>query len=86
MNCSRCNGTMERGFTTAAGLIGGDRAETREAQILFVVPGTSTSSNPVEAFKQGLHGEAGDRRYRLVGSRCASCGLVEFYANGEPVA
>jgi hypothetical protein len=86
MNCPRCNGAMERGFTTAAGLVGGDRVETREAQILFVVPGMTTSSNPVEAFKQGLHDEAGDRYYPLVGTRCSSCGLIEFYGDSGPAA
>lgn len=84
-NCPKCNGTMERGFTTAAGLVGGDKAERQQSQILFVVAGTRTSSNPVRAFQQGLSDEAVDRRYRLVGSRCASCGLVEFHADGDPV-
>ena len=86
MTCPKCNGVMERGFTTAAGLIEGDQVETREAQILFVVPGTRTSSNPVQAFKQGLHDEDDNRRYRLSGSRCSTCGFVEFYADGDPVA
>ncbi len=86
MNCPKCNGVMERGFTTASGLMGGDEVEKRKARILFVVPGTNTSLNPVEAFKQGLRGEAKDRYYRLVGCRCSSCGLIEFYGEGEPSA
>ena len=81
--CPKCNGVMERGFTTAVGLLFGDKTERQESQILFVVAGTRTSPNPVRAFKQGLLREATDRRYRLSGSRCASCGLVEFHTDGD---
>ncbi len=77
---------MERGFTAAHGLIGGDRAPERGAQILFVVPGTPTSSNPLKAFAQGRAGEAPNRRYGIAGWRCVGCGLLELSADGDPVA
>lgn len=79
--CAKCGGQMERGHTTAHGLIGGGDIERpfHESRLLFVVDGTTTSMNPIKAFKQGSSGEAGDRDYRIVGARCASCGLLEFY-------
>ena len=84
--CPKCGGTMERGFATAAGLIGGDKIETRQPRLLFVVAGTPTSQNPIKAFQQGLSEEPSSRSYGIVGARCARCGFVEFYANGEPAA
>jgi hypothetical protein len=84
-NCPKCDGHMEHGFTTALGLMGGDRVELHQAQILFVVAGTPTSSNLITAFKQGRAGEPDDRRYRIEGSRCASCGFIELYTSGNPV-
>jgi len=77
---------MERGFTTAAGLIGGAIVESRQAQLVFVVAGMSTSRNPVKAFKQGMSAEPADRRYRIFGVRCSGCGLLELYGDGDPVA
>jgi hypothetical protein len=62
---------MERGFTLPEAFLG--------REVLFVVPGTTTSFNPVEAFRQGTAGEPSDRRYQLVGVRCSSCGFVELY-------
>jgi hypothetical protein len=32
---------MERGFTTAPGLVGGDKTEAQEGQLLFVAPRTT---------------------------------------------
>ena len=84
--CQRCNAPMERGFTTAHGLIGGDRAPEHRAQILFVVPGTPTSSNPLKAFAQGRADGPSDRRYGIAGWRCTGCGLLEFCSDGDPVA
>jgi hypothetical protein len=81
--CPKCSGSMERGFTTAAGLIGGDKIGARQAQLLFVVPGTPTSPNPVRAFKQGLSDEPSTSSYPIVGARCSRCGFLEFYAGGE---
>ncbi|RIK74425.1 MAG: hypothetical protein DCC68_23085 [Planctomycetota bacterium] len=71
---------MERGFTTADGLIGGDNSESQTAQLDFVVVGASTSKNPIKAFQQGLSNEPVDRRYGIVGFRCSGCGLLELYA------
>lgn len=84
--CQRCNVPMERGFTTAHGLIGGDRAPEHRAQLLFVVPGTPTSSNPLKAFAQGRSDGPSDRRYGIAGWRCTGCGLLEFCSDGDPVA
>jgi hypothetical protein len=77
---------MEPGFTTAAGLLFGDKSHTHVAQLVFVVTGTPTVRNPVKAFKQGLSDEPADRRFRIVGARCSHCGFLEFYGDGEQVA
>jgi predicted nucleic-acid-binding Zn-ribbon protein len=78
--CPKCGGIVERGFTTALGLIGGDKTEGLVSQLLFVVPGARVASNPIRAFKQGLADEPSNRSYRLNGLRCSNCGFVEFYA------
>lgn len=83
--CPKCGGTMERGFTTAAALIGGAKVERRQAQLVFVLPGTATSRNPVKAFKQGMSAEPADRPYRIFGVRCSVCGLLELYGDRNPV-
>jgi hypothetical protein len=75
---------MEVGFATAQGLIGGGTASAQQPRLLFVVAGSATSANPVEAFKQGLSGAEENRPYRVSGVRCTRCGFLELYANGEP--
>jgi hypothetical protein len=73
---------MERGFTTAwPGLIGGAGLEQREARLVFAVPGTPTSLNPLKALRQGLADEPSTRVYRINGERCSACGFLELYAN-----
>lgn len=84
MSCPKCGTAMERGFTTAAGLIGGTKTESRQAQLVFVVPGAAASLNPIKAFKQGLSGEKASREYRILGARCSGCGFLEFYGDGAP--
>jgi len=76
---------MEGGFTTAAGLMGGDKSHTQLAQLVFVVAGTPTARNPISAFAQGMSDESTDRRYRIVGVRCSKCGFLEFYGDDEDV-
>jgi hypothetical protein len=83
--CPKCGGTMERGFTTAFGLFGGDKSEAQEGQLLFIVAGTPTSRAPVKAFRQGLSDEPANRGYRIVGARCSECGFLEFYGDRERI-
>jgi hypothetical protein len=78
--CAKCGSPVEAGFTTSEGLIGGDRTEDRRSQLLFVVPGTPPSKNPIKAFMRGLADEPGNRYHRIDGFRCIRCGFVEFYA------
>ena len=85
-NCPKCGGAMERGFTTASGLLGEVAVDSQQSRLLFVVPGTSTSRNLVKAFKQGLTDGPAETRYRISGARCSACGLLEFYGDGDPVA
>ena len=84
--CSRCGESMESGFTTSSGLVGGDRADSGKAQLLFIVPSdVSTSANPLKAFAQGVaHGTA-FRSYPIVGWRCMACGALEFATEADPV-
>ncbi len=81
--CPKCGAEMERGFTTAIGLIGGDKTERERAQLVFVVPGTRTAQNPIAAFNQGLLDAPSTRSFRIEGSRCAACGFLELYASAK---
>ena len=84
MSCPKCGGDMERGFATASGLIGGAGLEQREARLVFAVPGTPTSLNPLKALKQGLADEPSTRVYRINGERCSACGFLELYTPMTP--
>jgi hypothetical protein len=75
--CPKCSGTMEPGVTATKGLLGSESSQP--PQIVFLIPGTATSRNPIKAFQQGLS-EAGDRRYGIAGMRCSGCGYLEFLA------
>ena len=79
--CGKCGGTLEAGFTTAIGLISGARIESQESQLVFVVPGSRTSMNPLRAFQQGLTDEPSNRPFRISGFRCSNCGALDLYAN-----
>jgi len=83
--CSRCRSAMEPGFTTARGLTGGALDDSGPAQILFVVPATQTSANPIKAFAQGVREGPAARRYRISGWRCPGCGMLELATDGDPV-
>ena len=78
--CGKCGGLLEAGFTTAIGLVAGDKSWTHDSQLVFVVLGTGTAINPVKAIKQGLANEPPDRHYRVAGFRCSECGALELYA------
>ena len=71
---------MEAGAATALGLVGGATRPAAEPRLVFVVPGTPTSANPVTAFRQGMASEPGERAYLLRGYRCPRCGMVELAA------
>jgi len=71
---------MEWGVATANGMLFGAVIPKDEPSLLFVVPGTTTSINPLVAFKQGIEDEPANRGYLIVGLRCAKCGFLEFYA------
>lgn len=89
--CRRCGGRMELGHTTALGMGQVDlraplgfSVDTTPRSLVFVVPGVSTSKNPIRAFQQGLSDEPADAVYRIDGFRCTKCGSLEFFA-GDPV-
>ena len=85
-NCGKCGGSLEAGIVTAIGLVGGAVIDHREPRMIFVVPGSPTSLNPVKAFQQGLAQEPATRVYGISGFRCSLCGVLELYADGEPTA
>jgi predicted RNA-binding Zn-ribbon protein involved in translation (DUF1610 family) len=76
--CPHCGIEMEAGTATPRGMI--VPAAGAEPRLVFVVPGTPTSGNPIAAFKQGMAGEPDDRAYLIRGYRCPSCGRVELFA------
>jgi hypothetical protein len=78
--CPRCGVEMEAGAATAHGLLGAVMQPPAEPRLMFVIPGTPTSLNPVTAFRQGMSGEPGERAYLLRGYRCPGCAFVELYA------
>jgi hypothetical protein len=83
--CAKCGGPTEAGVATALGLIGEAVADKKEPRLVFVAPGTPTSPNPVEAFKQGLADERADAGYLIRGRRCTRCGFLEFFATEKTV-
>jgi hypothetical protein len=84
--CPQCDVEMEAGATSALGLVGTMNKPADEPRLVFVVPGTPTSGNPITAFRQGMAGEPGDRGYLLRGFRCPSCGRVELFATDRTPA
>jgi hypothetical protein len=87
--CQRCGGTLESGFTASEGFRTNamDRRHIDPEKIFqtsFVIPGgTPTAANPVQAFKQGLEGNDGNRWYKVVGYRCSQCSALELYAENQ---
>ena len=84
--CTKCGGPTVAGVATATGLIGGAVAAENAPRLVFVVPGTPTSVNPVKALRQGLAGETPAHAYLIRGRRCTRCGLLEFYASDRTTA
>ena len=78
--CAKCGGPTVAGVATAAGLVGGAIAAKDQPRVVFVVPGTPTSANPIKAVAQGLADEPAAHGYLVRGRRCTRCGFVEFYA------
>jgi hypothetical protein len=82
--CSKCGGTMEKGYTTAEGLMVGETVTRHRSQLLFLVSDAATPLDPIEAFKQGFSGNHPRRMFRMEGFRCSKCGLIELYGtHGE---
>jgi DNA-directed RNA polymerase subunit RPC12/RpoP len=79
VRCQRCGEIMEDGYATAMGLIAAN-PPAGEAKLVFVVPGQSTSPNPIKALQQGLRDERENAAYLLRGYRCPRCGTVELLA------
>jgi hypothetical protein len=69
-------------LNTALGLISGN-SPSDDAKLVFVVRGTRTSINPIQAFKQGLESERSNQAYLLHGYRCPGCGSVELTATEQ---
>ena len=76
---------MAAGVTTALGLMGEPVTSRKKPRLVFVVPGTPTSPNPVKAFAQGLSDETSDEAYLVRGHRCSRCGFLELYATERTV-
>ena len=81
--CAKCGGPTEAGVASALGLLGQAVLSPDEPWLVFVVPGSPTSANPLKALKQGLADEPSRRGYLVRGRRCTHCGFVEFYATDE---
>lgn len=78
--CAKCGGAMERGYTTADGLVGTMNAPAEAPRLLLVIPGEPIAANPITAFRQGLAGASAGNTYHIWAFRCQSCSFVEFYA------
>ena len=81
--CGKCGGSLQAGFTSAIGLVGGAVRDNPHSALIFVVPGQRTSANPIMAFQQGLADEPSDRSYHVRGFRCSNCGALDLYADEE---
>ena len=80
--CTRCDGVMQAGVTTALGLRAGN-LQDGPARLVFVVRGEITSPNLGEAFQQGLEDRPWHQGYRIEGYRCSRCGALDLYAMEE---
>ena len=78
LQCRRCGQAMQRG--AAVSRSGGRGTRPIDRGLVFVVPGTPTSLNPVTAFQQGLEEEPANQAYLIEGWRCPHCGVVELFA------
>jgi hypothetical protein len=79
--CPKCGSPTAPGVATAHGLLFGAVVPEDTPRLVFVVPGTRTSPNPIKAFAQGLADDPSARAYLLTGRRCTRCGYVELYAD-----
>jgi hypothetical protein len=79
--CPKCGGATADGIASAHGLLAAAVVPEDTARLVFVVPGTPTSPNPIKAFAQGLADDPSSRAYLLTGRRCTRCGFVELYAD-----
>lgn len=84
--CSKCGGTMQKGYTTAEGLMGVDRISKHVSRLQFLVSDEATSLDPIKAFQQGASGAHERRMYRMEGLRCSKCGFIELYGRGGKLA
>ena len=64
----------------AVGLLFGAIAPSDVPRLRFTVLGTPTSSNPINAVRQGLADEPISKEYLITGDRCSKCGFLELYA------
>jgi hypothetical protein len=78
--CVRCGVALEAGW-----LHGREGYSTiaLAKEFTFIRPGTPTSANPIEAFRQGMAGEPSDEALPVTAWRCPKCGLVELCAIKE---
>ena len=78
--CLRCGTVLEAGS-----LRGRDNPMSIPvvSELLFVRPGTPTSSNPITAFRQGTSSEPSDEAFPVTAWRCPQCGLLELCATRE---
>lgn len=52
-----------------------------EGKLIFMIPGSKTSTDLLTAFRQGLEDSPSDQIFtNLAGYRCRECGLLELYA------
>jgi hypothetical protein len=78
--CVRCEVALEAGSLRAR--------DTRASldlvsEFSFIQPGTPTSWNPIQAFRQGVAGEPAEQRFPVTAWRCPQCGLLELSAARE---
>jgi hypothetical protein len=74
--CEKCGVALDQGW-----LHGREGYSTVDLtkEFSFIRPGTPTSWNPFEAFRQGMAEEPQGERLRVSAWRCPRCGRVELY-------
>jgi hypothetical protein len=78
--CVRCGIVLEAGSLRARE---GPMTISLAKEFFFDRPGTPTSRNPIEAFRQGMAGEPSAEALPVTAWRCPRCGLVELCATKE---
>lgn len=78
--CPFCGGSLQSGFVTSMGLIGG-KGTMDNPKIEFIVPSRAKRLGVVGAFLEGLADVPDDTVYQVKARHCQSCGYILLHTS-----